>query len=70
MIPPRPPILAAPVLPDPADSAVVHTLTNSRIMLGTTLSTLDIYVRHRNNHFFPLTAIIIFSFLFSFLTQK
>ena len=68
MIPPRPPILPAPALPGPADSAVVHTLTNSRILLGTTLSTLDIYVRHRNNHFFSLNSdnYFFFSFFFSY----
>ena len=38
---PPPPPLPAPVLPGPADSAVVHISTNSRILPGANLSTLD-----------------------------
>lgn len=69
--PPHP--FPAPVLPGPADSAVVHILTNSRILPGATLSTLDsfsIASTGADQPFFSLTRDNYFFFFFFSLTRK
>lgn len=71
MIPSGPPLPFPPLcsIPGPAYLAVVHILTNSRILPGATLSTLDSFFI-ATTIFFSLTHDTYFFFFFFFLPRN